>query len=117
MKPVVEIQQPIQRIKAKPSTPAGNLSVVVNARLFRDPSSDFLVARTCGDELFEFSGADPCKVEKRTVKRTIVMVGTGAAGEFRPAFVQRSRGNNAVNTQRSPRASRSNARQVRSQRH
>src|SRR6516225_4043857 len=65
VKPVVEVQQPIQRIKAKPLAPAGNLLMIMNAGLFRDPRSDFLVAHTCGHELFEFSGVYARKVEKR----------------------------------------------------
>jgi hypothetical protein len=117
MKPVVEVQHPIQRIKAKPLAPAGNLLVIMNAGLFRDPRRDFLIAHTCGHELFEFSGVYPRKVEKHAVKGAVELVGPSAAGEFSPAFVQRSRGNDAVKPQRSPWTPRSNSRQVRSQSH
>jgi hypothetical protein len=45
------------------------------------------------------------------------LVGSGAASEFSPAFVQRSRSDSAVKPQGSPWTSRSNSRQVRSQNH
>ena len=68
VKPVVEIQQPVQRIKSKPLAPPGNPFSVVNAGLSRNPAGNLLVARTCRDELFEFSGVNPGEVEKRAVK-------------------------------------------------
>jgi hypothetical protein len=68
VKPVVKIQQPVQRIKSKPLAPQGNPSSVVNAGLSRNPTSNLFVARTCRDELFEFSSVNPGEVEKRAVK-------------------------------------------------
>lgn len=115
VKPVVEIQHPVQRIKPKPLAPQGNPLGVVNAGLSRNPTSNFLVARTCRDELFEFSGVNAGEVEKPAVKWTVVMIGSSAAGEFSPAFVERPRSNNAVGSERSPSAARSNSCQVPSQ--
>src|SRR5271165_4121691 len=63
VKPVVEVQQPVQGINSKPLAPDGNPSRLVNARLFCDPMDDFLVACTYRDELFEFGRINPCKVE------------------------------------------------------
>ena len=116
VKPIVEIQQPGQRIKPKPSAPLGNPFGVVNARVFCDPADDFPVARTRRDEMLEFGGIDPRKIEKCAVKRTIVMIRSSATGEFSPAFVYRPRGEGSVRSERSPGTPRSNSRQVRSER-
>ena len=103
-------------IKSKPLASQGNSSGVVNARLFCDPSDNFLIARTCRDELLEFSGINPSEVEKCAIKRTVVMVGPSPTCEFSPAFIERPCGNYAVQSERSPSTARSNSRQVRSER-
>ena len=74
MKPVVEIQQPVQWVKSKPLPPVGNPPGVVNAGLFCDPTDDFFVACACSNKLFEFSGINAGEFKKCAVKRTVVMI-------------------------------------------
>jgi hypothetical protein len=74
MKPVVEIQQPVQGVKSKPSAPQGYPPGVVNARFFSDPTGDFFVACARPNELFEFSGIDAGEFKKCPIKRTVVMI-------------------------------------------
>ena len=74
MKPVVEIQQPVQWVKSKLLAPRGNPPGVVNAGLFCDPTDDFFVACAGPNELFEFSGIDAGEFKKCPIKRTVVMI-------------------------------------------
>jgi hypothetical protein len=74
VKPVVEIQQPVQWVKSKPFAPQGNSPWILNAGLFCDPTDDFFVARACPDKLFEFGGINAGEFKKSAVKRTVVMI-------------------------------------------
>ena len=74
MKPVVEIQQPVQWVKSKPSAPQGNPPGVLNAGLSCDPTDDFFVARACLNELLEFIGIDAGEFKKCAVKRAVVVI-------------------------------------------
>jgi hypothetical protein len=67
VKPVVEIQQPVQWVKSKPLTPQGNSPGVVNVGLFCDPTDDFFVARARPNELFECSGINAGEFKKCAV--------------------------------------------------
>ena len=74
MKPVVEIQQPVQRIKSTPLAPPGNPFSVVNAGLSRNPAGNLLVARTRRDELFEFSGVNPGDLLFREIQQQLLQL-------------------------------------------